>query len=82
MAKIDSKIRLLSKRTINNKIAFNYHRNIDILQHEIVSTCKTATITSDLWTSQAIHQFLLSKYAEFNLEDKIVYAITDNGANM
>ncbi|CAG8713400.1 9122_t:CDS:2, partial [Cetraspora pellucida] len=51
ITKFDPRFRPPSDRVIKNEIAFSYLKNIDILRHEIKQSCKTATITTDLWTS-------------------------------
>ncbi|CAG8838392.1 4239_t:CDS:1, partial [Cetraspora pellucida] len=101
---IDPKFCPPSNKLIKNKIMLYYLRNVNLLRQEIASSCETAAITADLWTScnnqdsigvtchwvtpnwslysvllcceklpyphtaESIHQFLLNKCTEFNLE--------------
>jgi len=118
MSKIDPKFRPPSDRFIKSEMEFSYLRNIEFLRQEIQTSCETATITADLWTSrknegyigvtchwitpnwslrsvllccekmeyphtaESIYQFLLKKCNEFKLDNKTIYAVTNNGANM
>ncbi|CAI2185423.1 7416_t:CDS:2 [Funneliformis geosporum] len=81
---------LPNNKGIKKDLTIAYQKSILALKKLISITCETASITTDLWTAhtverieylhtgERIKEYLNEKIEEFELTEKIVYAITDN----